>query len=370
MGKKGSPIALKSLLYSLSDIIRFRDNFTQELELASKGRKASLSFIENPIPQKALAKKGEKFQVFVIGGTNFRTAEVLETASEPRIMSISKGKVPNFYDKKGFLSFIKNNLKSQVKTISFNFAYGLKPIIKGGIIDGRLLGASKESPFQRLAGEVIGESLEGELKKYGRTVSVSVANDTVCLMLSGSDKDSIKKTVAGIVGTGVNFAIAENGKIINLETGSFDKFTQTKTGQEIDQDSQRPGRSLLEKEISGAYLYRHFNILSKKYGLKYDLQNTEELSKQAQKDSFVGELARKLLERSASLTAMQIAGIYKFKGQNTLVIVMEGSLFWNGWSYKNLVEEYLGKLGIPKGKIEFRKVENSDILGAIKLVTY
>ncbi len=48
---------------------------------------------------------------------------------------------------------------------------------------------------------------------------------------------------------------------------------------------------------------------------------------------------------------------------------MQGSLFWNGSNYKEMIETELVQLGVPAGAIAFEKIEHSDILGAAKLLT-
>ena len=84
-------------------------------------------------------------------------------------------------------------------------------------------------------------------------------------------------------------------------------------------------------------LLPNFNLLTHN---NPHLASTEELSKIAEKGN---ETAQKLLERSASLIACQIAGIYRYKCRERFQTVpyqfiMEGSLFWQGWKYKAMVE--------------------------------
>ena len=78
-------------------------------------------------------------------------------------------------------------------------------------------------------------------------------------------------------------------------------------------------------------------------------------------------MAQQLLERSASLVACQIAGIYQFKNQPKLTFVMEGSLFWKAWQYKAMVSDYLAKLDIPTDSLHFTHVKNSSLIGSAQL---
>ena len=56
-----------------------------------------------------------------------------------------------------------------------------------------------------------------------------------------------------------------------------------------------------------------------------------------------GLLAREVIEKSADLVATHIAGIAEYKQSDT-VFVLEGSLFWKGYHYKERVEEVVRKL--------------------------
>ena len=208
----------------------------------------------------------------------------------------------------------------------------------------------------------MGKTLEQYVfAKTKRRIRVSVVNDTPCLVLAGLTKERKERLVGGIVGTGMNFGFFLHEKVIvNLEAGSFDKFTPSKTAMAVDKKSGLPGQFPFLKETAGAYLYQHFNLLSDS-----PITSTKQMSTLAEKGN---KTARSLLERSASLIACQIAGIYKFKKQSKLTFVMEGSLFWKGWHYKKMVELYLEELGVPRKAIRFVHIESSGILGAVRLV--
>ena len=198
---------------------------------------------------------------------------------------------------------------------------------------------------------------------------MSVANDSVCLLLSGLGGHNLQELSAGIVGTGVNFAFfSDKNTIINLESGNFSKFSPSPITLEIDTASQEKGKYLFEKEVAGGYLYKHFNILIKQKNINYPpISSTEHLSKLAQE--YLGEvsdLAKELLVHSAQFAACAIAGITKFKGHN-MTFVMQGSLFWEGYKYKETVENTVKEL-IPEHEIKFVRIENAGILGAIKLL--
>lgn len=48
---------------------------------------------------------------------------------------------------------------------------------------------------------------------------------------------------------------------------------------------------------------------------------------------------------------------------------MQGSLYWGGPNYKEMVAEELARLGVPEGAFAFERLEYADVLGAAKLVT-
>lgn len=87
------------------------------------------------------------------------------------------------------------------------------------------------------------------------------------------------------------------------------------------------------------------------------MSSTKELSKKAK----LGDKnAQKLLERSASLIACQIAGIYKFKNLkfqiSNLKLIMDGSLILKGFNYQNYyIRKYLKLLNLDINKINFIK---------------
>lgn len=361
-----------SLLYPLSSLRKIRDNFVDELSLASHGKKTSLAFIKNPLPQQPLIGNGEIFQVMVMGGSVFEKALAYTKKDRIVILNKQRGELPLFKNGDIFLAFFKNHLDPQVAVVALNFAFALEPKLRDGILDGKLLGSSKEHQFNGLVNKLIGNELENLIfLKNKRQIRIVVANDTICLIFAGLQKDCWENLVGGIIGTGTNFCFfPDKNTVANLESGNFSKFESTDTGKEVDKKSAHKGEYLFEKEVAGTYLFQHYNLLLEDLGLNgHRLHNTLELSQVAQKN--IGQetsVARQLLERSASLAACQIAGIYQFLKRKQLTFIMEGALFWEGWKYKEIVENYLKRLGIPSNSVKFKKIENSGILGGARIV--
>lgn len=355
---------------SLSLLQNIHDNFEQELIRSNQGQKTSLAYIHNTIPSTPLVTNGETFQVLAVGGSMYRNAIMEKKDDKVCIHYEVTDKLPVFALKEDFFEFMETQIDPNVSVIALNFAYPLEPIFENGRLDGVLIKGSKEHTFLGLINKKVGYELEQYmLEKHNRKITISVANDTVCLILSGLTRTTWDHLAAGIVGTGLNFALfLDKNTIVNLEAGGFANFPQTETGKAIDAKSNMKGQGLFEKEVSGGYLYKHFNQLIAEKKLNHTpITDTTELSRLAAHDiPEVSKIAYETLERSAAFVATQIAGIASFKKQ-PLTFIMQGSLFWKGYDYKELVKKYVTEL-IPNYEINFIDGDDSDVLGAAKLV--
>ena len=347
------------------------NNFIKGLSCAAKREPSSLSHIENTIPSSPIVEADEVFQVMSIGGTNFKSGLIKKTSSLEILDLNQKMQPPAFDTKESFLSFIAENLAKEITILALNFAFPLGPVFANGKLEGKLLYATKEHTFAGLVGENVCTEVEKYVKeKLGRTIRVSIANDTICLLLSGKTQITGDAIAAGIVGTGLNFGYFENATtLINTEAGGFADFPASITGKILDDESSVRGKYLFEKAIAGAYLYKHFNITAsqRNYFMK-SLKGTQELTEIAAREdgSQACYLAHEILRRSAQYAACAIAGITKYKKED-LYFVMVGSLFWKGEGYKTIVRETV-RLLVPEYKVAFLGIENSDLLGAAKLV--
>lgn len=392
---------------------------------ASLTQKTALPFIRHTLSSTPIVKPGEEFQSLTIGGSICQSDRMrIDPTSSSTKLGIrgARGKIhsldhkiqeqPAFHTGEEFLAYVESLLDPNVRVVALNFAYPLTPVSRDGLLDGVLVSGSKENTFRELTGKPVGQTIEQYIKrKLGRDIRVSVANDTICLLLSGLTKYKWDKLAAGIVGTGLNFAIfLDEHTAVNLESANFNKFEQTSEGKLIDKESVSPGTALFEKETSGAYLYKHFNIIAERNGLKKRIASSKELSKLAEsahrhavrrladqhlnqwnykilKPSFVppsrdfgraskpgmtiGDnersslIALMLLQRSAQMVACQIAGIVEFQKRD-LTFVMQGSLFWKGYTYKEMVGETVKRL--TNYNARFVEIENADLFGAAKLI--
>jgi hexokinase len=361
------------------DYATIRDNFYDELTKAARGESTSLPFIHNQLPSASLVQAGETFQVFVIGGTNGETATALYNSDGSVSITDYQAhpELSKFHTLEDFLAFIDSHVADTTKAIGLNFAFTLIPQTGDkGQLDGVMVsGDTKGHAFQGLQQERVGEAIERHFQQtHRRDLLASVGNDTVCLIASGTNRDTDRDTlVAGIVGTGYNMAFyLDNQTIINVQASDFTSFTPTATGRVVDHESKNVGEQLYNKEVAAGELYKHYNALLEEHHLSSGiLQSTKELAVLAKTHKGKeGDIARSLFRRSASLVAAQFAGFYNFKERPpTLTAIMQDGLFWEGPRYKEMVNEELAQLGVPEGAIRFEKVVQSDVLGAAKLIT-
>lgn len=353
------------------ELKKITQNFVNELTLSQNGHKTSLAFIKNPLPTSPLIKPNETFQVMVIGGTIFQSAVLSFKNNQLTILKLEETKLPLLTNMEVFFSFIESFISSEVNTLVLNLAFPLDPIYENGKLDGIFLQSMKEHPLTDLIGKRVGAGLQNYLFRQSNIdYAISVANDTTCLILSGLTIVDYDNICGGIIGSGLNFGFfLDKNTLVNLEAADFDKFPRTPEGKEINRMSVNPKVGIFEKEIAGAYLYQHFNLLAPQNNIKsLVLHSTKELTEIAlsQENPTASKLAREILGRSAELASCAIAGIANFKKQD-MTFVMQGSLFWKGYKYKETVEQTVKKL-CPEFKIDFIQIDHADILGAAKLV--
>lgn len=349
---------------------KIKQNFYQELLFASVGKPSSISFIKHHFSGKSLVKEGV-IQGIVIGGTNFLLkTELINRNGTRKILQINSGKLPALTNKKVLADFFKKHLDTRACAVGINFGFPLNPVIGSyGELDGILLYGTKEHTFTGLH-EAIGELVKSITPNK---IKVSVANDTVCLSLSGNGSEN----GAFVAGTGFNMSLTlqvKNEKsLVNLESGNFNKFTLSPILQKIDAESEVPGGQLFEKAISGKYLALYFNEKIKERNLSIPkISTSQELSELSQKNHTddAGDLARAIITRSAFLVGAAIAGVYEFYNRpQTFSLIGEGSLLWDGWQYFENIQKQLTKLGIPPGAIKIIHIKNSSINGAMGLLT-
>ncbi len=352
------------------DYGKLKRAFLLELLIAAAGNPSSLSFIKHTLPEHALVVDGQRFQVIVIGGTVFRKAQLKKEGGSLIIEQSEESAQPPFLNKDAFLEFIKGQINPNIQVIGLNFAYPLSPVFLNNKLDGVLISGSKENSFSGMINERIGEMVEQlASRERNQKVTVSAANDAICLLLSGLTSYPKENLVAAIMGTGTNITFFHDGYAINLESANFDKFTQSDECAAIDAVSGKPGRALFEKETSGGYIYQHFNLLLKKYHYGHaPINSSKELAQIAieKKVPILSELAQSLIQRSAAYFAAQLAAVAEFK-QQPINVIMEGSFFWKNELFKQQFETSTKDLS-PEFPITVAHIDNSPVIGGAKLV--
>jgi hexokinase len=353
-----------------SELQQIAENFTNEIRAAASGKPSSLPFIINELPATSLVAEGQTFQVMGLGGTIFRSAFITKTANGLQVSNPLERSHPLFATKDAFLSFVAENLHPTTELLAINFAQALDPVFENGKLDGKLAAQTKEHKFDGLLGQKVCAELEHFIEQQsGRKVRITVANDTICLMLSGLTQYPADSLAAGIIGTGLNFAIfLDKTHAVNLEAGQFNKFTPSPETEIVDKYSEKPGNYIWEKEIAGAYLHQHFNLQLQENHIKYpSIANTRELDTVIRQEiPNVSNIALDVMHTSAQLAGAMMSGILKFYGKD-VTFVMQGSLFWKGYDYKTTVENTIKEL-VPEYKATFVHIEYADYLGAAKLL--
>jgi len=356
--------------YTIDTLQEIRRSLVAEFTDAAAGKKTSLAFARHEISSTGNAEKTTA-RIIVIGGSNCVSADGVKTPRGVELSDIHEESLPVFDNSGTFLPYITAHIPENADLIGLNFAYPMEPVIRDGRLDGRLIKATKEHTFSGVVGHEVGRLLEEHLlATRGQKVEITTANDTVCLILSGLEKYHPTGLAGGVIGTGFNFGFfLDNTTLVNLESGNFSSFQVTDSCAAIDEGLEDRGKQLWEKEISGAYLYRHFNFYNDKLklGLK-TIASTVELDSLADHNSGpAGDLARELLKRSATFAAVQIAAIFDYLETDHLNILIEGSLFWKGWKYRKHVSEALASLGVMYQQFSIDHIDQSSVLGGALL---
>ena len=345
----------------------------------------------------------QKAMVLDLGGSKLRSAIISfnESASQ-----IEKGPIETVmpwqrnvpFDKKGFLG-IQAELLAALKPepdlpLGYCFSYPAEPTLDR---DAKLINWTKEIFVPDTEGHKIGRMLLADLRTQEETIScsnVTVINDTVASLFSGTIGPKVDAYIGLIVGTGTNMATfidpdfipkfspsttGWQGPIpVNLESGNFTPPYRTQWDRQVDESSDDPEEQLFEKMVSGAYLGRVFKAVFPES--KFDPSSgAAGLSKLINgiipaNDSQV-TIASKIYDRSAKLVGASIAGLIallnKSRQLKKVRIIAEGGLFWAELDgapyYSNLtkltLESILSSFGLAHVDVEFLKIQNANLIG-------
>lgn len=361
------------------------------------------------------------------GGTNFRVAVLtMHPDKAPDIEHFAVYPMPGseeelskkeFYDK--IVSFLEPviNLSDD---IGFCFSYPAEIMPNR---DGRVLSFTKQVRAPEVVGGLIGEDLKAALARHNlpSDKNVCILNDTVATLLGGRaflSEELYDSFVGFIWGTGMNAAYVEQCQainkiydklsseqlaermIINTESGYHRPLLSSAIDLEMDESTVDPGRSLLEKRVSGRYLgvlclyvirkaikenlfssffvnnFSGLNNLSTKELDDYMRQpfGQNVLSKCCANDIdrlTLHYLIDNLFERASRYVVTLIAAILVKSGlgKNPLkptVVTMDGSTYYNSLVLPTKVAYYVkhfinDELDLS---IRFNKTENGNLVGA------
>lgn len=367
-------------LISADGLSKYAKLFQRELIAALYNQRSSLPTILNPIHKMA---PNPGFGVAVsVGGTNgYVSAFQISKKGVIKFLNRKIFAIPQKITKNDLFHLITKhvldaaNKRKKPFPIGIGFAYSLKPVFFHQFIDGELMYMTKGRDIKGLVGKRVGRQYHKFLiKEYGLDTKIAVVNDAICLLLGGDGTE-----VAGVVGTGLNFAYWEKrsniaplklGELVNFvqgdiaintESGNFDKIERTKLLNIVDKQSIDKGYSLSEKEVSGAYLFKIFNagkdkLLGKDFPL---LSSTDELCdiitnafsypkrlKTPARWPDIQLFAERIFHRSAQIVAIQLCGILMKIGKTKGIVpvVMEGGIFWKAYNYPALVNLYVNMI--------------------------
>lgn len=380
-----------------TNLRKYAQLFKQELIKALSNQPSNLPTILNPIA-KTYPEPGFGIAVSIGGTYGYASAFKITNKRVIKFINRYPFELPRRTTKNKLFHLITQKVlavsqpKKKIFPIGIGLAYPLKPTLANGHIDGELLTMTKGRTIAGLVGKKVGQEYHKFLiKNYHIDATVTVANDSICLLLGGSGVD-----IAGVVGTGLNFAYWEQrskiapiklGELnefvqrevaINCESKGFDKIEKTPLVKIVDQQSDNCGFDLAEKEVAGAYLYKIFNagkdkLLGKNFPL---LSSTDclndivsgafEYPKKATSDA-KGKaqfFAERILHRSAQIVAIELSGILlkinKIKG--IIPVVMDGGLFWKALNYPSLVNLYVNQI-LPQATPSFTRIFGSSRRG-------
>jgi hexokinase len=372
------------MLYSLKSLRQYSDNLIAEVKKAESGKDSSITLATYKLPTNVQSNI-DKYQVISIGGSHLESALVSKEEDQVKIHSFEEIEIPNLNTVDVLMDLFGTYISSKVDKLIVNFAYPIQPKMRYDRFDGVLLRSVKSHALKGLVGKLIGQTIEDYVEqRFSRKIEVYVCNDTFGLGMASlhyQPNFDHTNTIAGVVGTGFNFGIfSDSETFVNLESGNFDKFDSTHSGDCIDALSDNPFGNRFEKEVGGGYLYKHFNLIAREEMLETCISSTRELSSLAETDTGrEGQIAQKVLTRAASLVAMQIHALYTLKkdehnlaDDQDFLVLAEGTVLWKAHDFLPSVEDYLDQLcdmdGLDADCIRIEHLDHSGIIGAAHLI--
>jgi hexokinase len=217
---------------------------------------------------------------------------------------------------------------------------------------------------------------------------IVLLNDTVATLLAGvaeGAKRGAKGYVGFILGTGTNTAYLENGEVINVESGGFDKLPTTEMDRELDATTNNPGKQIFEKMMSGTYLgevtlaalkrvplseggrraVAEMDSLFVAYPDNFSAQNGRDIGplgdpRFTEEDGqMIRDVFNALVTRAAHLSAINLASAAIRNGASPVCLNLDGSTYFMTYKLREQAEAELKKL-LDEAGVEYFCVNVAD----------
>jgi hexokinase len=407
-------VELESLCYS----------FVQEMERGLAGAGSSLLMIPTHLGAHSEIPRGRRVIAVDAGGTNFRVGLVaFDPEGRAQIGQFRTFPMPGLageVDSRTFFATIAGYLSELAELsddigLCFSYATEIQP---NG--DGRLIRFCKEVKAREVEGQLIGENLARALRAAGHRGSkrIVLLNDSVATLLAGkaafADR-AFDSYIGFILGTGLNCAYVEENariakmpgldpsrrQIINVESGGFGRAPRGTIDLEFDAATLDPGMYTFEKMISGGYLGRLYGaVLAKAADAGLFAPETAERVRglppietrdlghllsgpagwtgplasalpTAEDFDLAYNLAERLVERAAKLTAVNLAAIAIQSGagrdpRRPICVTADGTTFYELKGLREKTLRYLEPFLLDRYGVrcEFARVDNAPLIGA------
>ena len=237
-------------------------SFFSEMDKGLAGEESSLAMLDAYLQIGSEIQKNRKVIVIDAGGTNLRVGTALfDDAGTLQIGRLEKSGMIGLdgrISKAEFFEALADRVMPVIHesdSIGFCFSY---PCEIQPNHDGRLLHWTKGIDAPQVEGCLIGEELNKVFEARGiERKKMVLLNDTVATLLAGVAEGTArgaKGYVGFILGTGTNTAYLQNGEVVNIESGGFDKLPTSPIDREVDAATNNSCRQIFEKMISGTYL--------------------------------------------------------------------------------------------------------------------
>lgn len=293
--------------------------------------------------------------------------------------------------------------EAKILPLGFTFSFAYK---QETLEEGILLSWNKEVRTSGVEGRDVAKLLAAALGRRGLAKvvrPVAVINDTTANFLTAAYQDAAVN-IASIIGTGHNTCYLETNApgfsaplIVNTEAGNFAFAPETGYDRILDQESDNPGRQLLEKKISAKYLGELFRQIVGEFSRRGLLEEVKDLSGGVAWDvpySLSGKdmaelcsgrdaaslcgakeaqgalpcVARLLMKRSARLAAAGLLGVIRHLDpglERRHIVAMDGSLYTETSGYAQELAAALDEMIEPKvGLVTVKVSAGGSLIGA------